>query len=1016
MSDYLFQNETFIIKNYQNKKTFSNFLPGIAGKKGIPLWAFYVNRAQGIAGYGLHNKNHPVMLFHSANKAYEHVHTDGFRTFIKLGDTLYEPFQDKSIPHQMEINAHSFKIEETNENLGLNVSVEYFTLPEKPIAGLYRHLKVTNLGEEKTFEVLDGLSEFLPAGISTDGFKAMSNLLQSWMEVKGHESGYAFNTLRGSTGDSAEVNLSKEGNFYFAFDEEGLIPPITDPGLIFEMGTSKKEALGLKKGIDYLQNAEQVNVNQVPSCFIPVKKTLKKGETFQLISLSGHVADESVLMSHLPELSTLKSFEENVRKNKQLIDDLVSDVSTHTSKPIFDAYIKQNYLDNLLRGGYPITFDDQVFHLYARRHGDLERDYNFFSLAPEYYSTGSGNFRDVCQNRRLETLFNPDVKDFNIIMFASLIGLDGYNPLAVNGVRYTLEDADFLKDLVSDLESLKPFLKKPFTPGSLINFLENKSITLNIDEETFLKNVLKVSTPSFDASFGEGFWVDHFTYFLDLIESYEGVYPDQMDQLLFKDKKCLYYDNPVRIKKQVEKAVITEHGIRQYHALEHPDPEKIKDGRNFEDAVYALSGNDVYKSTLFEKLFILALNKLSLLDPDDYGIEMDAGKPGWNDAMNGVPGLFGSGVSETLELIRILRFLRKYPLKDTLDLPKEVANLYENLKGMPHYFERLNARETYRDEIRFGLTGETKPVSAVDINQLIESYDLFLTHRIEELMIEHKGLIPTFLTYEVLDYEPLKNNYVKPKRFKKESLPYFLEAPARLLKLGFKKETLEAMHIKVMQSELYDDTLKQFKTSVNLDDSSFEIGRVRAFTKGWLERESNFLHMTYKYLLGLLKAGLIQEFENVSDTNLVCYMDPSIYGRSPLENSSFIAPSNNPDPKTHGQGFFARLSGSTVEALNMWMVMMTGGQPFKYNNDLTFELSPKISKNYFKDGEVSFTFLSKIKVILSNPSLKDLSQAKALSYILESDEEKITIEEQAVTGLYAHNIRNRVYHTIKINY
>ena len=24
------------------------------------------------------------------------------------------------------------------------------------------------------------------------------------------------------------------------------------------------------------------------------------------------------------------------------------------------------------------------------------------------------------------------------------------------------------------------------------------------------------------------------------------------------------------------------------------------------------------------------------------GIEMEAGKPGWNDAMNGLPGLFGS--------------------------------------------------------------------------------------------------------------------------------------------------------------------------------------------------------------------------------------------------------------------------------------------------------------------------------------------------------------------------------------
>ena len=1016
MSDYVFENETFIIKNYQTKKTFSNFLPGIAGKKGIPLWAFYVNRAQGIAGYGLHNKNHPVMLFHSANKAYEHVYTDGFRTFIKIEDTLYEPFQDIKNPHHMEINAEKFAIEETSLLLNITIRVEYFTLPEKPIAGLYRKVTIQNHGEKRSFEILDGLAEFIPAGISTDGFKSMSNLLQSWMEVRGHESGYAFNTLRGSTGDSAEVNLSKEGNFYFGFDKEGLIPPITDPSLIFESDTSKRSALGLNKGVRFLQEAPQVNVNQVPVCFIPIKKTLLENEALTLYSLSGHVHDESILIDHLSELSLVKTFEKNETLNQTLIKDLVKDVETKTAKPIFDAYIKQNYLDNLLRGGYPITFDDHVYHLYARRHGDLERDYNFFSLAPEYYSTGSGNFRDVCQNRRLETLFNPTVKDFNIIMFASLIGLDGYNPLAVNGVRYTLEDTNALKELVSDLETLKPFFKNKFTPGSLINFIESKKISLHTDEETFLKTVLNHSTPSFDASFGEGYWIDHFTYFLDLVETYEAVYPDKMNDLLFENKECLYYDSPVRIKKQVEKAVITENGIRQYHALEHPDPEKIKDGRAFEDAVYTESDGELYRSNLFEKLFILALNKISLLDPDDYGIEMDAGKPGWNDAMNGVPGLFGSGVSETLELIRILRFLRKYPIKGSVELPYEVAKLYQDLKGMPGYFERLTARETYRDLIRFGLNGQKETVSAVDLNQLIESYDLFLTHRIEELMIEHKGLIPTFLTYEVLDYEPLKNNYVKPKRFKKEALPYFLEAPARLLKLGLDKNVLKTMHQKVMQSELYDGTLKQFKTSVNLDDTGFEIGRVRAFTKGWLERESNFLHMTYKYLLGLLKAGLNEEFEEASQTNLVCFMDPSVYGRSPLENSSFIAPSNNPNPLYHGQGFFARLSGSTVEALNMWLVMMTGGHPFTYQDTLTFRLKPQLSNDYFKDGEVSFHFLSSIKIILSNKDLKDLKEVSPSSYELTRDDQTTIIHGSEVMGEEAHNIRNRVYHTIKINY
>ncbi|MFD2882322.1 hypothetical protein ACFTAO_51225 [Paenibacillus rhizoplanae] len=61
-------------------------------------------------------------------------------------------------------------------------------------------------------------------------------------------------------------------------------------------------------------------------------------------------------------------------------------------------------------GGYPFIFDNGaegfVVHLYSRKHGDMERDYNFFSLAPEYYSQGNGNFRDMNQNRRNDVFFS----------------------------------------------------------------------------------------------------------------------------------------------------------------------------------------------------------------------------------------------------------------------------------------------------------------------------------------------------------------------------------------------------------------------------------------------------------------------------------------------------------------------------------------------------------------------------------------------------------------------------------
>ena len=88
----------FIIENYNAAKPFSSFFPGIAGKTGIPMWVFFVNRGQGICSMGIQDKDNPIMEFLPANWAYQLVSSQGFRTFIKFPDDskikYYEPFQD----------------------------------------------------------------------------------------------------------------------------------------------------------------------------------------------------------------------------------------------------------------------------------------------------------------------------------------------------------------------------------------------------------------------------------------------------------------------------------------------------------------------------------------------------------------------------------------------------------------------------------------------------------------------------------------------------------------------------------------------------------------------------------------------------------------------------------------------------------------------------------------------------------------------------------------------------------
>jgi hypothetical protein len=59
--------------------------------------------------------------------------------------------------------------------------------------------------------------------------------------------------------------------------------------------------------------------------------------------------------------------------------------------------------------------------------------------------------------------------------------------------------------------------------------------------------------------------------------------------------------------------------------------------------------------------------------------------------------------------------------------------------------------------------------------------------------------------------------------------------------------------------------------------------------------------MSYKFYLELLRGSLYFEFFEEIRTGVVAFMDPQIYGRSPLEVSSFIISSAFPDETLHGK-------------------------------------------------------------------------------------------------------------------
>jgi len=1043
-----FENQRFIIEDYDRQKPFSSFLPGLAGARGVPLWSFYVNRGQGISSFGLRDKNGAILEFYPANLAYLYVSKIGFRTFIKIAGGITESFQpENELPkRRMEIMQSEFSLIEADPNTGLETTVTYFGLPTESVAGLVRMVSIKNTSDHDIdLEVLDGISQILPSGIDYGGYKAISNLLRSWMNVENLENDIAFYKLRSSTGDEAEMKVTKDGNFYLSFVDGKLIRPIADMDLVFGYDTSMNHPAGfVNRSIKNLISQPQVTENKVPCGFTPAKALLKSGESLKIRTVIGYTPAIELINSLAKKFSRANYFENKRAEAKSVIDALLADVTVHTANPVFDEYIRQNYLDNLLRGGYPLTIDTDerkfVYYLYSRKHGDLERDYNFFTIAPEFYSQGNGNFRDVCQNRRNDVLFHPETGDYNIKVFGSLIQSDGYNPLSINGSTFEIDDKSVLPRLIrqvfeNDNGVMLEHLKGKFTPGSIINTMAKSAITTKLSDMELFETILKNARQNTEASFGEGYWVDHWTYILDLVENYLLIYPENHSGLLYDNPSYRFFESPISVYPRNEKYVLDKQGVvHQYGSLRHPDHEKIKRlGLNEHGTNWLKNAEGkIVETNLASKLFLLAINKFALLDPEGLGIEMEANKPGWNDAMNGLPGIFASGVSETIELARLVRFLKDGPLTGELFLPTEFVKFMKSLQTVQEsdrfdYWDRVSTlRETYREAVRFGTKGLEK-VPSESLSDMLGMMNKQLTEAIERIYQYGQGIVPTYLYYHAVAHSLIKNNngdaiighyglpLVKVSKFRIDKLPNFLEAPARFLKYSQDGKKNREMIAKIKTTDLYDETLKMYKTSGDLDGYGYDIGRIRAFTKGWLEREANFLHMTYKYLLGILKSGNYDLFFEEAKDNLVCFMDPLIYGRSTLENSSFIATSNNPNPFLHGQGFVSRLSGSTAEMLSIFTVMFYGKKLFKVKDGhLELTLKPILPIGYFDKGSVSVTLFGQTVTYLNNTG-KDTFGLTPISYTLKkAGQAKTTIVADSLKDDYAIAVRNGDFEGIEV--
>ena len=993
MSEYTFDEQgRFVITDYTHAPTFASFLPGIAGEMGIPMWVFYVNRGQGIASVGVESKNTPIMEFQPANKAYQQVSYLGFRTFLKMDGAYYEPFAPSvrgGVQRSMHIGMNELELRE--ETAEYTARVLYFTLTGEPFAGLVRQVTITNRGAAPVhLAVLDGLPAVMPFGVENWMLKDLARTSEAWMGVFNLEQHIPFYRLRSSIVDKVEVEGFEAGHFYTTVTASERLPAIVDPGVVFGPNTALSQPDPFVNGtLDDLYRARQIAVGKTPCGFFGTERSLAAGEALTLYGIVAHVSHLDMVQHAAARISQPAYLQAQRAAAQKIVRDLTDAVAVQTSEPVFDAYTRQTFLDNVLRGGWPIQLGDVIQHIYSRKHGDLERDYNAYYLAPEFYSQGNGNFRDVNQNRREDVWLNPRVGDYNIVSFMNLIQADGYNPLVIYGNRFTVPSENHAVVLawVDDPERLAAFLAKPFTPGALLKFLAVTGIGLCDDGSPgeFLDHTLRHAEQHFQAEPGEGYWTDHWTYNLDLIENYLGIYPERKGNLLFDAAVYTFYDSPMAVRPRAEKYVLSNGRVRQLNAVqEDSEKEALIASRTTHPNVMRNRAGEIVYTTLFGKLVSLALIKFATRDPLGMGIEMEAGKPGWYDALNGLPGLFGSAMPETYELARLLVFLREAICTPgapvSITLPSEIAILLDDVWAAQHrdfagddlaYWDTVaTARENYRARIRAGFDGTTRTYVMTDLDRALADFQAAVMAGIERAEALNDGVPPTYFIYHAEAYELLPDGqHVRVTRFEPKVLPLFLEGPVRALKIMDDPGAARDLHARVKASALYDRALGMYKVNASLDGMPPDIGRARAFTPGWLENESIWLHMEYKYLLGLLDAGLVEAFYEDFRRVLIPFQNPAVYGRSPLENSSFVVSSAHPDPDLHGRGFVARLSGSTVEFLSILHRMMFGQQPFfVQGGELRLRFAPALPGWLFDEGgKLVCTFLGNITVEYDNP-------------------------------------------------
>lgn len=707
---------------------------------------------------GRKNSEYALFPYYTDDKITESSEITGSKTLIRAKregkEYLWEPFSDRqkgayTIHRNLYKNAYCNKIifEEVNSDLDLTFRYQWNS---SNLFGFARKASLVNNGKTPVeLQLLDGLQNILPTGVTTDLQNNRSNLVDAYKKNELQpEAGLGIYSLSAIIVDKAEPSESLKANVVWSVgfkNPNHLISSLQLDAFRKAASLTLETDIRGEKGayftggkLSLLPDQEHrwmlvANVNQGPSDIEEILRDLKAPEALEQRVLDDIELGTQRLIGLTAAADGLQLSSDRLRITRHYANTMYNimrggifdrnydlekgDFITYLQKANSQVFENNQKVLEALPESFTLfelrdlakTSDPDFLRLsyeylplkFSRRHGDPSRPWNKFSINTQSEKDGSkildyeGNWRDIFQNWEALAHSYPEFIDGMIHKFLNASTFDGYNPYRItkSGIDWEVIEPD--------------------DPWSYI-----------------------------------GYWGDHqLIYLLKFLEFIEAYYPGRLTSYWGMDI-FVYANVPYRIKAYSEILKNPKDTIDFNHDAELEISRK-KEKIGADGALIQFNGG-AYRVNLLEKLLATLLAKVSNFIPEA-GIWLNTQRPEWNDANNA---LVGNGVS-MVTLCYLKRFLsyfegilKTYPL-EPVAISEELKHFFQQItSGLQHYQKELNgpvsdrvrkqivdvlgtAASQYRIKIyKDGFSGVKQEISADDLKDFTEVMTAFTDHTI----------------------------------------------------------------------------------------------------------------------------------------------------------------------------------------------------------------------------------------------------------------------------------------------